>query len=63
MLLSVKQLQFLLTELSFETVSEFDGRYRVQRKTNGYREGDPGKIQAALSVMLEAKAREEGRKR
>lgn len=55
MILSVEQIRFLLNELGYKTSYEFGGRYRLQEKVSGYQEGDVGKIQAYLSVILEAK--------
>jgi len=55
-LLNKEQIQYLLNELSYETVVEpnEEFRYRVQReKIIGYRKGIPGTIQAALSIALE----------
>lgn len=56
MLLTNEQILALLDLLKYETVAE-DGRYRMVKRVDGYREGEPGKIQALLSVMLEAKSR------
>jgi hypothetical protein len=60
MLLTADDLQFLLEELSYETVIEEtdEFRFRVQKRTFGYREGRVGKIQAMLSMMLQAKQQE-----
>ena len=59
-LLTVEQMKLLLDLLKYETVAE-DGRYRMVKRVNGYREGECGKIQAALSMMIEAKYRVSGR--
>lgn len=56
MMLTLEQLQLLLDLLRYETVAEFDS-YRVVKRTHGYRDGEAGKIQAVLSVMIEAKVR------
>ncbi len=62
MILTADQIKFLLEQLRFETVAEWDaGRFRVQHSQSGYRDGIAGKCQAALSVMLEAKMRVAGR--
>ena len=56
-MLTKEMIEFLLNELSHETVIEgveHGVAYRVQRQRSGYRSGMAGITQAALSVGLEA---------
>ena len=60
-MLTKDMILLLLEELSFETVTEFDG-YRVQKKSGfGYSDDkERGTTQAALSIMLEMALNREG---
>lgn len=55
MMLTEEQLEFLLEQLSWETVVEPSDKFqfRVQQQVMGYREGVAGKVQATLSMLLE----------
>ena len=60
-MLNADDIRFLLEQLEFVTVYEDSesGRLRLQRRTAGWAENDPqrGRIQAALSIMLEVAVR------
>jgi hypothetical protein len=58
MMLTVEEIRILMEELAWETVLDETNnfRYRIQRRGHGYSERpEIGRIQAALSIMLEAK--------
>lgn len=60
MRLTAEEVRILLASLKWEKVAEFDGRYMVARRRAGYSENSAiAKIEAKLSIMLEAAARVE----
>ena len=56
MIFTTEQIRWLLWQMQYETIMDpsVEFPYRIQKQTHGYGDGVRGKIQATLSVMLEA---------